>query len=439
MEIFLGLGSNVGDRCDNLRRSIELLQQKGLRILRISPLVESPALLPKLAPAAWNQPFLNLAVVCDVGCSPRQLRDWITEIQNQLGRTDTSHWSPRPIDIDILLWGRDSIDNADLTIPHPQVHKRGFVLTPLVALQPRLTVPGLGEKTVLEWSSELPHHIPLWMGIVNITPDSFSDGGRHVNWRSVEAHVDAMVNAGVHIVDVGAESTRPGATPLAPDEEWLRLEPILGHLVDKYKTTLLSPLLSVDTYHPEVAAKALEVGVDIINDVSGLSSPAMIELAGSNDKHWIAMHQLSLPADRSITLPTDRDPCEQVERWLLEQIEVWDKANLDLNRIIFDPGIGFGKDALQSLELLRHASRFRQHGQRVLIGHSRKSFMNNFSSLEQQDKDLATIGASLRLCEQGVDIIRVHNVPDHLSAYRGWSHLIAEADPPRQPSNDAGR
>ena len=210
----------------------------------------------------------------------------------------------------------------------------------------------------------------------------------------------------------------------------MRLEPILGHLVDKYKSPLISPLLSLDTYHPEVAARALDAGVDIINDVSGLGSPAMIDLARSSDKPWIAMHQLTLPADRGVTLPPDCDPCEEVERWLLQQIEVWDKANLDLNKIIFDPGIGFGKDALQSLELLRHASRFRQHGQRVLIGHSRKSFMNNFASLQQRDKDLATIGASLKLCEQGVDIIRVHNVPDHLSAYRGWSHLIAEADPP---------
>lgn len=426
MEIYLGLGSNIGDRCENLRRAMQLLQEKGLKIVRISPLVESPALLPKFARAAWNLPFLNLCMECDAQCSPQQLRAWVAEIQNQLGRTNTSRWSPRPIDIDILLWGRETIATTDLTVPHPQLHKRGFVLTPLVALRPRLTVPGLGPKTMIEWSGELPHHIPLWMGIVNVTPDSFSDGGRHVDWPSIETHLDAMVQAGVHIIDVGAESTRPGAKPLGPDNEWLRLESILEPLVDKYKTPQISPLLSVDTYHPEVAAKALGAGVDIINDVSGLTSAAMIDLARSSDKEWIAMHQLTLPADPDITLPADGDPCQAVERWLLEQIEVWDKANLDLNKIIFDPGIGFGKDALQSLQLLRHASRFRQHGLRVLIGHSRKSFMKSFSSPEEHDKDLVTVGASLKLCQQGVDIIRVHNVPAHLSAYRGWSHLIAE-------------
>jgi 2-amino-4-hydroxy-6-hydroxymethyldihydropteridine diphosphokinase/dihydropteroate synthase len=426
MQIYLGLGSNIGDRRENLRRSIGMLQEKGLEIVRISPVVESPALLPELAPAAWNQPFLNLAIECIVECPPGQLREWIIGIQNQLGRTDASRWSPRPIDIDILLWGDETINTPGLVVPHHQLHKRGFVLTPLVALRPRMTVPGLGTKTVLEWSGELPHHIPLWMGIVNVTPDSFSDGGRYTDWNSIEAHVDAMVRAGVHIVDVGAESTRPGATPVGPEDEWLRLQPVLERLVDRYKAPLLAPLLSVDTYHPEVAARALDAGVDIINDVSGLTSPAMIELARSGNGEWIAMHQLTLPTDPGVTLPPDHDPCEEVERWLLEQIEAWDKANLDLNRIIFDPGIGFGKDSLQSLELLRHIRRFRQHGLRVLTGHSRKSFMKSFSSLEEHDQDLATLGASLKLCEQGVDIIRVHNVPAHLSAYRGWSHLIAE-------------
>jgi 2-amino-4-hydroxy-6-hydroxymethyldihydropteridine diphosphokinase/dihydropteroate synthase len=426
MQIYLGLGSNVGDRRENLRHSIGLLQEKGLHITQISPLVESPALLPKAAPAAWNLPFLNLVIECEAECSPQQLRAWIREIQGRLGRIDASHWSPRPIDIDILLWGRETIATPELTIPHPQLHRRGFVLTPLLALQPRLTVFGLGAKTVLEWSRELPHHIPLWMGILNITPDSFSDGGRHLDWSTIEPHLDAMVDAGVHIIDVGAESTRPGATSIGPEQEWLRLGPILERLIDKYSGALMTPLLSVDTYHPAVAAQALDLGVDIINDVSGLTSPAMIDMARSSGETWIAMHHLTLPVDPKVTLPPDRDPCDAVEGWLLKQIEVWDKANLDLNRIVFDPGIGFGKDSLQSLELLRHIRRFRQHGLRVLVGHSRKSFMKNFSGRDEHDKDLATIGASLKLCEQGVDIIRVHNVPAHLSAYRGWSHLIAE-------------
>jgi dihydropteroate synthase len=193
--------------------------------------------------------------------------------------------------------------------------------------------------------------------------------------------------------------------------------------VSKYNGELLRPLFSIDTYHPDVARKALELGVDIINDVSGLSLPAMRELARTGSADWIAMHQLGLPASKDKTLPPDGDPVMAVENWLLEQLESWDKAGLNLSRIVFDPGIGFGKDGLQSLKLLQHISQFRRHGLRVLVGHSRKSFMKNFSTMDQGDKDLTTVGASLNLCAQGVDIIRVHNVPMHISAYRGWAHL----------------
>lgn len=424
MQIYLGLGSNLGDRRGNLRRAIQLLKEKGLEIQRISPIVESPALLPKSAPADWNLPFLNLALKCEAVCSPEQLREWILEIQTRLGRMDKSRWGPRHMDIDILLWGREVIDTAELKIPHQDLQMRSFVLAPMIALQPRLTVPGQGTRTLLDWSQDLAHHIPLWMGILNVTPDSFSDGGRYLDWETVEPHLDAMVEGGAHIIDVGGESTRPGAKPLSHEEEWSRLRPILERLKDKYKDAVFRPLISVDTYHADVAQRASELGVDIINDVSGLTSPAMLELAKVGGTDWVAMHHLTVPADRAETLPQDSDPCVEVEKWLTERIESWDKAGLDLNRIIFDPGIGFGKDGLQSLELLRNARRFRQHGLRVLIGHSRKSFMKTFSTLEESDKDLVTIGASLNLSQQGVDIIRVHNVPANVSAYRGWAHLV---------------
>ena len=425
MQIYLGLGSNLGDRREHLRQAIQLLEEKGLHRRRVSPVVESPALLPEGAPADWNLPYLNLVLEAEVSCQPEQMRNWIADIQTQMGRSNESRWAPRPMDIDILLWGETCLDNPVLTIPHAGMQQRGFVLTPLLALEPRLQVPGLGDKTILDWSRELAHHIPLWMGILNLTPDSFSDGGQFTAWTQIEPHVDAMVAAGAHIIDIGAESTRPGATPISDEQEWSRLAPVLERLLAKYQPQLLRPLLSVDTYHPEVARKALELGVDIINDVSGLSSPAMRELACSSDKDWIAMHYVSIPARKDKTLPPDCDPVDVVEAWLLQQLESWDKAGLNLSRIIFDPGIGFGKDGLQSLKLLQQAARFRRHGVRVLMGHSRKSFMKNFSALDVTDKDLTTLGASLNLCAQGVDIIRVHNIPMHTSAYRGWAHLVA--------------
>ena len=227
----------------------------------------------------------------------------------------------------------------------------------------------------------------------------------------------------MHILDVGGESTRPGAAPVDPATEWSRVGPVLERLIERSAGRRLRPLLSLDTRHAEVAERGLDLGVDMINDVGGLTSPAMVALARDSGKDWVAMHHVTVPADPRATLPVDRDPYDGVERWLLARMEAWDAKGLDLGRIIFDPGIGFGKNRLQSLRLLRRAGEFRRHGLRVLVGHSRKSFMKSFSGEEETGKDHVTLGASLNLCAQGVDIIRVHDVPLHTSAYRGWSHL----------------
>ena len=426
MQVYLGLGSNLGDRRDHLSRAIDALEAGGLTIVRVSPVVESPALLPDPAPSDWNLPFLNLAVECVARCSPGQLRLRIDEIQRAFGRHEGSHWAPRPIDIDILLWGRESIVTERLTIPHRDLTRRAFVLTPLVALEPRLTAPGRGDRTMLDYSIALGCHIPLWMGIVNVTPDSFSDGGRFLDWSRIEHHVAAMMDAGVHILDIGGESTRPGAVPVDPAEEWSRVGPVLEWIVERTAGRRLRPLLSLDTRHAEVAEKGLKLGVDIINDVGGLTAPDMVALARDSGRDWIAMHHVTVPADPRATLPTDRDPFDAVEQWLTMQMEAWETQGLDLGRIIFDPGIGFGKNRLQSLRLLRRAGEFRRCGLRVLVGHSRKSFMKSFSDAGEGEagSDLVTLGASLNLCAQGVDVIRVHDVPLHTTAWRGWSHLV---------------
>ena len=423
MQVYLGLGSNLGDRRGHLSRAIDAIEAKGLLVSRVSPVVETPALLPEDAPADWNLPYLNLVLECDADCSAEEFRMAIDEIQRSFGRQDRSHWSPRPIDIDILMWGRERIVTDRLTIPHRDLTRRSFVLAPLVALEPRLTIPGQGDRTALEYSVALERHVPMWMGIVNVTPDSFSDGGRYVDWPRVEPHVAAMCDAGVHIIDVGGESTRPGATPVDPATEWSRVESVLERLIERTAGCRLRPLLSLDTRNPEVAEKGLALGVDIINDVSGLTSPEMIALARDSDTDWIAMHHLTVPADPESTMPSGRDPFAGVEQWLKERMEQWDARGLDLGRIIFDPGIGFGKDRLQSVRLLRRAGEFRRLGLRVVVGHSRKSFMKGFSRSEPSESDLVTLGASINLCAQGVDIIRVHDVPMHAAAYRGWSHL----------------
>jgi len=422
MHVYLGLGSNLGERRHQLVVALEMLEERGIKIDRRSPVVESPAALPVDAPTEWNRPFLNLAVRCEVNCSPMEMLTLIEEIHLTMGRKDREPSCPRLIDIDILLWGEERLENCGLIVPHPRLHKRNFVLTPLISIKPLLTIPGLGKKTLIDWSKELSHHIPLWMGILNVTPDSFSDGGEYLNWQDIEPHIEAMIAAGVHIIDIGGESTRPGAKPLAQKEVWLRISDILKKIMIKIQNNPLRPLISVDTHHPMVARKALELGVDMINDESGLTSPEMIKLAKESSAEWVAMHQLTLPVDPAITLSNDVQPEKLLQNWLENRLESWQSAGLDLNRIIFDPGLGFGKNHLQSLEILRHAGEFRSYGLRTLIGHSRKSFMKSFSA--NNDRDLLTVGTSLSLCEQGVDIIRVHDVPSHTAAYLGWAHSV---------------
>lgn len=443
MQVILGFGSNHGDRHHWLREGIRAMQGvPGLTLQRVSPVVESPALLPAGSPWDWNRPFLNCVATYEhsaevtVESALARLREHIDAAQAACGRPHPSRWAPRPLDIDVLMFGDERRTVGRVTVPHPDLLTRNFVLSPLTSICPDLRIPGEASgQSALAHSRSLPHHIPLWMGVLNITPDSFSDGGKHEDWEAVRAQVQRMREHGVHLLDLGAESTRPGATPLTADEEWARLAPILLPLVEFLSDDPLRPLISVDTYHASVAERAIDAGVQVINDVSGLDAPGMLEVAvGHPDITIIAMHNLGVPADRAVTLPGDSDPYLVVRDWILRKLDAWSTAGLSPQRTVIDPGIGFGKDALQSLRLLRSAGELSRLGVRLLIGHSRKSFMKSFSEgpLDSTERDLITTGASLHLAQQGVDIIRVHNVPMHTAAYRGWSHLVAMPLPPAE-------
>ncbi|MDX1562155.1 MAG: dihydropteroate synthase [Gammaproteobacteria bacterium] len=424
MAIYLGLGSNLGERRGNLRRALEALGRESIAVARVSPTVETPALLAEDAPADWNLPFLNLVVECTTSLDPNALLDALQRIERELGRGDHPRWAPRTIDIDILLYGDEVVESAALTIPHAELQNRSFVLSPLAALAPNLRIPGT-DVSVIGALRRKRLTIPLWMGIVNVTPDSFSDGGRYEQWPGAETAIDTMIAAGAQILDFGAESTRPGATPMTADEEWARLEPILSATIDKLAADALRPLISVDTYHADVARKALALGIDWINDVGGLTDPDMLELAANSDATFVAMHNLGLPADPAKTLPTDRSAVDQVDDWLDDRIASWQREGIALDRILFDPGIGFGKNPLQSQQLLQHVGRFLQRELRVLVGHSRKSFLKGLSGDSLHERDLVTVGSSMVLARAGVDVIRVHNVADHAAAYRGFTHTVS--------------
>lgn len=237
------------------------------------------------------------------------------------------------------------------------------------------------------------------VGILNITPDSFSDGGQYLDARRALAAAGRMLEDGAQMIDIGAESTRPGAIPIGHEEEWRRLSPLL-------------PLLrgipwSMDTRHPQTARKALEMGASWINDVSGFRSPAMLEAVAGAGCRLVVMHSLSVPADRQAVLAEEVDAVAEIMRWAYTHMGYMQEKGIDKKRIIFDPGIGFGKSAAHSWQVIRNASAFRALGVPLLIGHSRKSFLG------EGDRDKLTLEVSRDLAAQGVEYLRVHHVRAH--------------------------
>ena len=428
MTIYLGLGSNEGDRRSYLELAITRLVAYGFRLDRVSPIVESPAMLPTNAKSTWNKPFLNVVISGDAHWSPLEGLKIAKQIELELGRKQGPKWSPRPIDIDLLLWHQEEIDTDVLTIPHPGIAGRDFVLTPLMHLQPDLVIPdkaAVNQKSVFALSRGRKN-IPLWMGIVNLTPDSFSDGGSWSEQGHLTAYLDKLIDNNVQIIDIGAESTRPNAESIDDRDEWGRLGPVLDLINERLRGKLVRPLISLDSRHPKVMEKGFAAGIDIVNDVTGLDNPEMAALVRDCDCQVVAMHAMSVPVDPALKLPDDQSATQQILNWAEDRAEQWAGMGIDLNRMIIDPGIGFGKSSIQAYELMSHCDALRSVGMRLLIGHSRKSFLSGITDRPPGQRDLETLGISMGLCQQGVDIIRVHQPFIHQRAYRAWSHIALD-------------
>lgn len=421
MTVYLGLGSNQGDRKQHLVTAIDRLVAAGFRLEKVSPLVESPAMLSEQADPSWNKPFLNLVVAGDADWTPEHGLAVAKGIETELGRQPGPKWSPRKMDIDILVWHQHRHESDTLTIPHPGIAERDFVITPLLHIRPDLRVPGLG-KTIFELSQGR-RNIPLWMGIVNVTPDSFSDGDSWTDQDQLGTHLDKLIEENIQIIDLGAESTRPNAERVDENMEWRRLQPVLEMIKERISGSRVRPLVSLDSQRPGIIEKGIEAGIDIINDVTGLNDPAMMALARDSNCQVVAMHAMTVPVDPQVLLPSDRPAVSQLKEWMDTKVSSWLDQGIDLNRMIVDPGIGFGKTSIQAYELMSNCKDLRNSGMRLLLGHSRKSFMSALTDRPAGQRDLETLGISLALCEQGVDIIRVHHPFIHQRAYRAWSHI----------------
>jgi dihydropteroate synthase len=260
---------------------------------------------------------------------------------------------------------------------------------------------------------------PLVMGIVNITPDSFSDGGQFSGAAQAIDYAKRLVEEGADILDIGGESTRPGADPVSVDEELRRVIPVLEGL------TSLGVPLSIDSRRPQVMREALAVGIDLINDVNGFRDPEAFSIAVSSNAALCIMHMLGEPKTMQQT-PSYNDVVEEVTRFLLTQRDAFMAQGVDRSRIVIDPGFGFGKTFDHNLALMRAIPRFAGL-QTTLIGVSRKTMIGQLINPKAPpappDRMAGSVAAALWAAEKGAQILRVHDVAQTVQALRAWNGL----------------
>ncbi|MCE1161512.1 MAG: dihydropteroate synthase [Thiomonas sp.] len=263
----------------------------------------------------------------------------------------------------------------------------------------------------------LPLQRPLVMGIVNVTPDSFSDGGRHAHALPALRHAQALVEEGADILDIGGESSRPGSPRLTHAQEWARIGPVLEEAV-RWNVPV-----SVDTYQPETMRRALDLGVDIINDIHALQRPGALETVAKSDAGVCLMHMQGEPESMQHA-PHYADVVGEVSRFLLARAASVESLGVDRSRIALDPGFGFGKTLQHNLTLAKRLPELAQSGYPLLVGVSRKSMVGALTGREVAARLPGSLAAALACVAAGAQIVRVHDVAPTVDAIKVW-HAMA--------------
>jgi len=445
---YIAIGTNLGQRSRNICTAIERIGEIA-NVRHISFLYETPA-----AYVTDQPPFLNCAISVDTSLSPQEMLTQLKRIEHEMGRKPTIRFGPRLIDLDIITMGQTTVDQPDLFVPHASMHERAFVLVPLLDICPQNYVhPKLG-KTLATLFHSLPRPdildvrkvIPVPMrdgtetcilvderaptrlfGILNVTPDSFSDGGKHLEPSvAKQAAMKMRTSDAKVIIDIGGETTKPDSVPVTADEELSRIVPVITAIVDHFKVEQLegSQLLSIDTNKVEVARKAAELGCNILNDVYAASrfysdrsaQEAMIELVKTTRMPWVMLHcrGTSQTMNQSSQFDDGR-VVQQIAEEMLPVIKCALSQGVMPWQIIVDPGIGFAKRGNQNVEICRHLSEFKSRVGRfpLLVGASRKRFLGTIIEREQEkpeSRDAASLALVPHFISSGANFIRVHDV-----------------------------
>lgn len=251
---------------------------------------------------------------------------------------------------------------------------------------------------------ELRFDKTLIMGILNVTPDSFSDSNLFLDADKAIKHAKQMVKGGADIIDVGGESSRPGSEPVSEQEELRRVSQIIKKLKDEIKVPI-----SIDTYKPKVAEKCIKLGANIINDINGLRNEEMVKIAAKYKVPVIIMHMKGSPKTMQKN-PEYKDVVKEIKQFLAQQIKKAKKAGI--KDIIIDPGIGFGKTTEHNLKILKNLDKFKELNCPILVGPSRKSFIGNITGLPVNERLEGTIAAISIAIMNGANIVRVHDVKE---------------------------
>eukprot|EP00890_Picochlorum_soloecismus_P002129 jgi/Picsp_1/2917/NSC_01142-R1_dihydropterin pyrophosphokinase dihydropteroate synthase len=448
----IALGSNLGNRVQNLRSACGKL----LELYRGKIEIESLSRLYESAPQyVTEQPaFLNAAAIVRTTLAPLDLLRALKHVEKQLGRefgTKQIRWGPRPIDLDIVFYEEETVLEGEiLVIPHPRWQERDFVKAPMAdLLQPSKAdqATGLnknlhiakklwesqgGESAVRKYSmnKSLQCVLPVgngnvwaWsnqthvMGILNATPDSFSDGGINLNAKAAVDSAAQMVADGADIIDIGGQSTRPGAEVLEPGQEWNRVKPVLEAMQGDERFDGIP--ISIDTFYSLVAEHAVAAGATMVNDISGgKGDSAMFDAVADLGVPYIMMHIRGDPRtmhDR--TLQVYDNICKEVGHSLSESCKEASLAGIEPWRLVLDPGIGFSKSTDGNLNLISGIHKMRKAMESpfqnlpILIGPSRKKFLGDVTGRESPlDREWATCAISAISAFQGGNIIRAHNI-----------------------------
>jgi len=255
---------------------------------------------------------------------------------------------------------------------------------------------------------------PVIMGVLNVTPDSFSDGGRFQSLDAALTQARKLVVDGADIIDIGAESTRPGSTPVPLEEEWRRLEPLLAPLLKEVDAPF-----SIDTYKAEIARRAVALGVCVVNDVWGLQKdPAMADTVAESGAAVVIMHNCE-------SIDPDLDIEADLKRFFARSLKLADRAGVARTRVLLDPGIGFGKTKAQNLRALALTGALRAaFGLPILVGVSRKRLMSEPSGAASVDEQvIGTVAANLAALARGAAVFRVHDAAAHAAAFKVWEAI----------------